>query len=395
MEKIILNNFVEKIREIHKKNTVPLHEPVFFGNEKLYLSDAIDSTFVSYEGRYVNDFEKKVSEFAGAKYAVSVVNGTSALHAALLACDVRPTDEVITQALTFVATANAISYCGAKPVFLDVDDDTMGLSPNALQRFLDDQTCVKNGSVTNVKTGRRISCIVPMHTFGIPARIEEICSIAKRVGLPVIEDAAEALGSYSDDKHMGSFGKFGVFSFNANKIITSGGGGMIITDDENAYHRLTHITKTSKIQHKFEFYHDEIGYNYRLPNINACVGVAQFERISEILSIKKDLANFWSSFFQSYGVKIRRGSSNDTINNWLFSIQLSSRKERDEFLEYTNNAGIATRPIWTLMSELPMFKNATTDNLKTSQHLSSTIVSIPSGVPGHLLEKNKESVCNA
>jgi len=387
MEKHLLDSFIEINQKIYGKPSVFLHEPVFFGNEKTYLNDVIDSTYVSYAGKYVDEFEQKIATFTGAKYAISTVNGTSALHAALLTIGVGQGDEVITQSLTFVATANAIKYCGAEPIFLDVDEDTMGLSPKHLRSFLEKNTAKVNGKVINKLTKNPISCIMPMHTFGIPARIEEICSIAQDFALPVLEDSAEALGSKSKNKHLGRYGKLGVLSFNSNKIITTGGGGMIITDDEESYLKLMHITKTSKISHKYEFLHDEIGYNYRLPNLNACVGVAQFERLDEILAIKKDLAEFWSAFFLPMGVKLKNGAPDDLINNWLIAIQLRSYEERSHFLKYTNDAGITTRPIWTLMSNLPMFKNAISDDLLTSRHLADTIVNIPSGVPPNRLSK--------
>lgn len=381
METEVLNQFIKTVQGLYQKKAVGLHEPVFFGNEKQYLSDVIDSTYVSYTGKYVDTFERKIAAFSGSKYAVSTVNGTSALHAALVVNKVKPRDEVITQALTFVATANAIKYCGANPIFLDVDKDTMSLSPSAILRFLKTHTTVRNGEVINSITGNKISCIMPMHTFGIPAQIKEICEIAADFGLPVIEDAAEALGSRSEGKAIGSFGRCGVFSFNANKIITSGGGGMIVTDDEDIYRYLIHITKTSKTPHKYEFHHDEVGFNYRMPNINACVGLAQLERIQDILIKKRELAEFWTKFFKPTGLTLRKGQNGDVTNNWLIAIQMESRQQRDKFLDYTNNSGISTRPIWMLMSDLSMYKNAVTDDLTQSRFLADTIVNIPSGVP--------------
>lgn len=286
IETEFLNKFIKMLQGLYQKKAVGLHEPVFSGNEKKYLSDVIDSTYVYYTGKYVDEFELKMAAFSDSNYAVSSVNGISALHAALLVNNVKPSDEVITQALTFVATADAIKYCGADPVFLDVDKGTMSSSPSALLRFLKTHTTALNGEVFNLITGNKISCIMPMHTFGIPAQIREICEIAADFGLPVLEDAAEALGSRSKGESMGSFGVCGIFSFNANKIITSGGGGMIVTDNEDMYRKLMHITKTSKTPHKHEFHHDEVGFNYRLPNINACVGLAQLERIHDILQKK-------------------------------------------------------------------------------------------------------------
>lgn len=380
METEFLNKFITTVQGLYQRKAVGLHEPVFSGNEKQYLSDVIDSTYVSYTGKYVDEFELKIAAFSGTNYAVSTVNGTSALHAALLVNNVKPGDDVITQALTFVATANAIKYCGANPVFLDVDKDTMSLGPSALLRFLKTHTKVLNGEVFNSITGNKISCIMPMHTFGIPAKIREISEIAANFGIPVIEDAAEALGSSSKGKSMGSFGECGIFSFNANKIITSGGGGMIVTDDEEMYRKLMHITKTSKTPHKYEFHHDEVGFNYRMPNINACVGLAQLERIHDILDKKRELAEFWAKFFEPSGFTLCKGQVGDFCNNWLMAIQMETRQQRDEFLDHTNNAGISTRPIWMLMTELSIYKDAVTDELIQSRHLADTIVNIPSGV---------------
>ena len=383
MDKLFLDRYIQKAAQLYQKKEIGLHEPVFFGNEKKYLNIAIDSTFVSYSGEFVDTFETNIAKLVGTKYAVSTVNGTSALHAALLVSGVTPGDEVITQALTFVATANAISYCNATPVFLDVDEETMGLCPSALKLFLESETEIKHGAVFNRKTGNKIACILPMHTFGIPAKIEEICEVASSFGLTVLEDAAEALGSKANGQSVGSFGKFGVFSFNANKIITSGGGGMIVTDDCESYIRLQHITKTSKLFHKYEFYHDEVGYNYRMPNINACIGVAQLESFEDILLAKKELAFHWEQFFNLEGFPVIKGRKEDDKNNWLIAIRMENKSQRNEFLEYTNSHGISSRPIWTLMSDLPMYHNAVCDELKTSRCLADTVINVPSGIPSH------------
>ena len=299
MDISLLNAFIEKIKELYQKDQVILHEPIFLGNEKTYLNNVIDSTFVSYTGEYVDAFEREIATFTGSKYAISIVNGTSALHAALIANNVKSGDEVITQSLTFVSTANAIVYCGANPIFLDVDEDTMGLSPQSLSRFLKNNTTAKNGEVINTITGKRISAVVPMHTFGIPARIKEIFEIASSYDLPVIEDAAEALGSSCDGKHVGQFGSCGIFSFNANKIITTGGGGAIITDDAELAQRIRLLATTAKRPHSFEYWHDELGYNYRMPALNAALGIAQMTRLEAMLAAKARLSKAYEAAFQS------------------------------------------------------------------------------------------------
>ena len=265
------------------KDFLPLHEPVFFGNEKKYLNECIDSTFVSSVGKFVDQFEQMVAEYTGAKYAVATVNGTAALHIALKLVGTDENCEVITQPLTFIATCNAISYCNAKPIFVDVDRDTMGLSPESLKTFLENETIQKDGACYNKKTGKKIIAVVPMHTFGHPCRIDEIAAICDEHNITLIEDAAESLGSYYKDRHTGTFGKIAAFSFNGNKTITTGGGGMIITDDEVLAKHAKHLTTTAKIPHPYEYIHDEIGYNYRLPNLNAALGCAQMETLDAIL----------------------------------------------------------------------------------------------------------------
>ena len=380
MTKTWYKDFIDFVKNLYKRDTVPLHEPLFIGNEKKYILDCIDSTFVSSVGRYVDIVEQKLAEFTGAKYCVMTVNGTSALHIALLLSGVKPETEIITQPLTFVATCNAISYCGAKPVFVDVDEDTLGMSPKSLKRFIENNCKFENGKLINKVTGRRISAIVPMHTFGHPCKIDEIVNLAKEYNLPVVEDAAESLGSRYKDKHTGTFGLLGVLSFNGNKIITSGGGGAILTNDEELAKKAKHITTTAKIPHRWEYYHDSIGYNYRMPNINAALLLGQLENLEKFIKIKRDLAVIYNNFFDSLGVKFVLEPDNAFSNYWLNAIILNNRLERDEFLEYTNDNGVMTRPCWVLMNKLPMYKDNYTFESKVAEYLEDRLVNIPSGV---------------
>jgi len=363
-------------------NPVPLHSPVFLGKEKEYLLDCIDSTFVSYVGKYVTKFEEMTIEYSGSKYAVAVVNGTAALQIALQISGVKREDEVITQPLTFVATANAISHCGAKPIFVDVDLDTLGMSPDKLNNWLAQNTKYDRSSrkTINKSTNRLISAIVPMHTFGFPCRIDEIVEIANKYKIPVIEDSAESLGSFYMNKHTGTFGLAGILSYNGNKTITTGGGGMIITDDEDFAKKAKHITTTAKVSHQWEYIHDELGYNYRLPNINAAIGVAQMEKLNELLKNKRETAGFYSDFFENTSIKFFKEPKNSLANYWLNIVLFYSKKIRDEFLEYTNNHGVMTRPAWRLINKLEMYKNCQYGNLDNSFLLGDSIVNIPSGI---------------
>lgn len=375
-------NIVDFIQKIYDtKEFLPLHEPRFIGNEKKYVNDAIDSTFVSSVGKFVDLFEETFAQKVGTKYAVATVNGTSALHIALLLADVTPEDEVITQPLTFIATCNAISYCGAKPVFVDVDRDTLGLSPEALGNFLEENCEIIDGQCINKTTHKTIKACVPMHTFGHPCKIEEIQAICEKYNIALVEDAAESLGSYYKGKHTGTFGKIGAFSFNGNKIITSGGGGVIVTDDEALAKRAKHLTTTAKIPHPYEYVHDEIGYNYRMPNLNAALLVAQLEQLDTFLDAKRKLAQKYKKFFaQSQEFKFIEEPCNAQSNYWLNGIILSDLKQRNQFLERTNAYGVMTRPVWRLMNELEMFKECQSDALKNAKYLEERVVNIPSSV---------------
>ncbi len=359
---------------------IPLHEPKFIGNEKNYLIECIDSTFVSSVGKYVDRFEKEFASYVGAKYAIATVNGTAALHVALKLVNVEKDDEVITQPLTFIATCNAISYCGAKPIFLDVDLDTLGLSPNSLKNFLEQNCEVVDNQCLNKTTNKVIKACVPMHTFGHPCKIDEIKEICDIWNISLVEDSAESLGSFYKDKHTGTFGKVGAFSFNGNKIITSGGGGVIVTDDEVLAKRAKHITTTAKIPHPYEYVHDEIAYNYRLPNINAALLVAQMENLEKFLDSKRELASIYEEFFKTVNINFIKEPKESKSNYWLQSVLLNDENERNEFLDYTNKNGVMSRPIWRLMNELEMYKDCQKDELKNAKYLEQRVVNIPSSV---------------
>jgi len=370
------------IQDTYKtKEFIPLHEPRFIGNEKKYLNECIDSTFVSSVGKFVDEFEEMVARFSGAKYAVATSNGTSALHIGLKLVGVDGSCEVITQPLTFIATVNAISYCNAKPIFVDVDRETLGLSPSKLKEFLEEFTILnENGECINKSTNKIIKACIPMHTFGHPCKIDEIVEICDSYNIAVVEDAAESLGSYHKGKHTGSFGKVGVFSFNGNKIITAGGGGMLVTDDEQLAKKAKHITTTSKVPHPYEYIHDEIGYNYRLTNLAAALGVAQMENIQLFIDKQRYLAKKYEVFFKDTNIEFIKEPKDSKSNYWLNAVILKDGKTRDEFLKYTNDNGIMARPIWRLMNKLDMFKGAQTGNMDNSKWLEDRVVNISSSV---------------
>jgi perosamine synthetase len=371
---------IDFIKGLYKEEIVPLHEPIFVGNEEKYVLDTIRSSYVSSIGEYVNKVEKFMADFTGSKYAIATVNGTSALHIALLLSGVKENTEVITQPLTFVATCNAISYCGAYPTFVDVDNDTLGMSPESLESFLVENCLFKDDGVYNKLTNRKITAIVPMHTFGHPCKIDKIIEIADRYNIPVVEDAAESLGSFYKGKHTGTFGKFGIISFNGNKIVTSGGGGVILTSDEVLAKKAKHLTTTAKVPHKWEYYHDEIGFNYRMPNLNAALLLAQLENLEKFLKIKRNLAMKYKEFFDWLGVEFFTEPEYATSNYWLNAIFLRNRKEKDEFLEFSHENGVLCRPAWVLMNKLPMYKDCFSYKLKNANKIEDKLVNIPSGV---------------
>jgi len=375
---------VDFIRELYNnpKDFVPLHAPVFQGNEKKYLNECIDSTFVSSVGRFVTKFEEMVAEYTGAKYAVAVSNGTSGLQVALMLAGVQPGNEVITQPLTFVATANAIKHVGAQPVFVDVDKDTMGLSSEKLIDWLKSNVKIdlKTNKPINKKTKKHISACVPMHTFGHPCKIDKIVEICLQYYIPVVEDSAESLGSFYKEKHTGTYGLLGIFSFNGNKTITTGGGGMIITDNEKLAKKAKHITTIGKVPHKWEYIHDIIAFNYRLANLNAALGVAQMEQLDKFVENKRETAEKYRLFFKGTGIELFKEPANSRSNYWLNVILLNDRNERDKFLEFTNENGVMTRPVWRLMNKLEMFKDCQIGNLCNAEWLKDRVVNIPSSI---------------
>jgi len=373
---------IKQIRELYRTDDfIALHEPRFIGNEKKYLGECIDSTFVSSVGKFVDRFEEMTAAYTGAGKAIVCVNGTEALHMALRLVGVQYDDEVITQPLTFIATANAIAYTGAHPVFVDVDRDTMGLSPTAMSEFLQEHAEIRDdGQCYNRGTGRKISACVPMHTFGHPVKIDELVTLCEQYSIPLVEDAAESIGSTFRGKHTGTFGKIGILSYNGNKIITTGGGGMILTNDIELGKLAKHQTTQAKVPHPWEFQHDQLGYNYRMPNINAALGVAQMEQLPLFLKKKRELAAAYQMFFNRIGVESFREPANCVSNYWLNVILMKDRKERDEFLGYSNKNRVMTRPVWTLMNKLPMYRDAQTGDLTNSLWFEDCVVNIPSSI---------------
>lgn len=367
------------IRELYNTTDfIPLHEPRFVGNEKKYLNECIDSTFVSSVGKFVDQFEVEVAKYTGAKYAVATVNGTAALHIALQIAGVERDDEVITQPLTFVATCNALSYIGAHPIFVDVDKNTLGLSPEKLEHFLINNTEIINGKCINKSTKRTIKAIVPMHTFGLPVHINELLEVCEKYNLEMVEDAAESLGSFYNGRHTGTLGLLGTLSFNGNKTITTGGGGMILTNDHILAKKAKHLTTTAKTPHRWEFSHDAIAYNYRLPNINAALGCAQMESIEKLIKSKRELASLYQTFFNDKPQQFVTEASNTKSNYWLNALILSDSNEKEAFLEQTNNNGVMTRPVWKLMNNLLIYSSAQKANIENAIWLEKRIVNIPS-----------------
>lgn len=362
--------------------TVPLHAPTFTGREKDYLAECVDSTYVSSVGPFVDRFERLVADYTGAAGAVVTVNGTAALHMALMLSGVERGDIVITQPLTFVATCNAITYCGATPAFVDVDPDTMGLSPEALRSWLETHTALRGGECRMKCDGRRVSACVVMHTFGHPARVEQIMDVCAAYGIAPVEDAAESIGSLRGGRHTGTFAPIGAMSFNGNKTITTGGGGMLLFASEDMARRAKHLTTQAKRPHRWEFVHDAVGYNYRMPNINAALGCAQLEQIDAFLESKRATASAYARFFADGhdGIRFMAEPEGTRSNYWLCAVTLPDRESRDSFLQATNDAGVMTRPAWELMHRLPMWSGAPRGPLAVSERLADTLVNIPSSV---------------
>lgn len=376
------NDIVTFIRRLYGTDEfIPLHAPLFTGNEKKYLNECIDTTFVSSVGKFVDRFEEMVAEYTGAKKAVVCVSGTNALHMAMLLAGVERNDEVLTQALTFIATCNAISYIGAHPVFVDVDKETLGLSPDAVNAWLSKNAVIKEGRCYNKHTGRRVKACVPMHTFGHPVRIKELAAICNDWHIELVEDAAESIGSFYEGQHTGTFGKVGVISFNGNKTITTGGGGMLLFQDEELGKLAKHLTTQAKVPHRWEFVHDHVGYNYRMPNINAALGCAQMENLERYVENKRETAEKYKDFFRKLpDLTFFTEPENCRSNYWLNAVLLKDRQAQQEFLEYTNDHGVMTRPVWELMNKLEMFRDCETDGLENTLWLAERIVNIPSSV---------------
>jgi aminotransferase in exopolysaccharide biosynthesis len=374
-------NIVAALASVLGEGPVALHEPRFDGNESQYLSDCLASTYVSSVGAYVDRFEADLATFTGAKHAVATVNGTSALHVALILADVQPGDEVLVPALSFVATANAVRYCNATPHFLDSQESTLGIDPAAMRAWLTETTTVENGACVNQATGRRIAAVVPMHAYGHPCDVVGVLEVAEEYGLPVVEDAAESLGSLVNGQHTGTFGLLGTLSFNGNKIVTTGGGGAILTNDAHLAQRAKHLTTTAKVPHRWEYTHDEVGYNYRMPNINAALGCAQLEQIDSFISSKRRLyESYLKALGQVDGVALFQEPPGTRSNYWLQTLLLDKGQEdqRDEVLETLNDNGFMARPAWTLLSSLKPFHGCPSSPLTGAKLLEQRIINVPS-----------------
>ena len=374
------NEVIAFIKKLYNADSVQLHAPVFIGNEKKYLAECIDTSYVSSVGAFVDRFEKDMADYTGAKRAVVCVNGTNGIAIALKLAGVEMNDEIITQPLTFIATTNAISYCYAHPVFLDVDKDTMGLSPVKMAEWLKEHAHIKNNECFNKQTGRRIKACLPMHTFGHPVKLDELVEVCNNWKLELVEDAAESIGSFYRGRHTGTFGKIGVISFNGNKTITTGGGGMLLFQDEKLGAYAKHLTTQAKIPHRWEFKHDAIGYNYRMPNINAALGCAQLENIAVFLKNKRETAMQYKAFFNGSDITFFDEPKDTQSNFWLNAVVCENQARQQELLTATNDAGVMTRPIWELMNHLSIFKDCECGDLTNAEWFAERIVNIPSGV---------------
>ncbi|HZG87397.1 LegC family aminotransferase [Paenibacillus sp.] len=380
---MITADVIQALDSIFQNRSAPLalHEPQFSGNEWAYVKECLDTGWVSSVGKYVDLFEQKLAEAAGVRRAVAVVNGTAALHICLQLCGVEPGDEVLIPALTFVATANAVSYCGAVPHFVDSEASTLGIDPRKLDRYLADIAVLKEGVCHNKHTGRRIKAVVPMHTFGHPVDLDSLMDVCRTYGIELIEDAAESLGSFYKGRHTGGFGKAAALSFNGNKIITTGGGGAIVTNDEQLADRAKHITTTAKLPHRWDFFHDEIGYNYRLPNLNAALGCAQLEQMPAFLENKRRLAAKYEEAFRDVpGVAFFTEPSFARSNYWLNALLLDDQftDQKDDLLAALHQSGYLSRPVWTLLNRLPMFRDCPAMDLSCAERLERSIINLPS-----------------
>lgn len=378
----MFNDLKNLIRKIYGEGSIPLHAPVLNQADKDEVIASIESGFVSSVGPHVTKFEEDLAQYTGSKKAVAVMNGTAALHLSLLLANVKSEDYVISQGLTFIATANAISYTGATPIFLDSDPVTMGLSASALQTFLVSHAKIENDLCVMKSDGKVIRACVPMHVFGHPVEIEKILKICHEWKLFLIEDAAEALGSTYRGKHLGTFAPIGVLSFNGNKIITTGGGGALIFSDEELARKAKHLSTTAKIPHAWEFRHDEVGFNYRMPNLNAALGCAQLKRLPEFLKIKRKIASDYEKFFKNNSdVTFVGAQEGSNPNFWLNAVLVRDKETRDTWLRELNEEKIMCRPVWELMTTLPMYSACPRDELRVAHDLSNRLINLPSGVP--------------
>lgn len=373
------SSLVDFVRDLYRSHDfIPLHAPAFKGNEKKYVMETLDSTFVSSVGKFVDDFECKIEAFTGAAKAVATVNGTAALHAALYMAGVERGDLVITQALTFVATCNALYHMGAEPVFVDVSPVSLGLCPKAVARYLDEYAERTEQGCFDKASGQRIKAVMPMHTFGHPVELDELMAVCAQWGLVLVEDAAESLGSFYKGQHTGTFGDFSALSFNGNKVITTGGGGMVLCKTVEQGRHTKHVTTTAKVPHPYAFYHDEPGFNYRMPNLNAALGCGQMEVLAEYLQQKRQLANQYHRFFADTAFECVTEPDYAQSNYWLNAVVCPSPEAREQLLQETNQAGVMTRPIWQLMHRLPMFANARRGDLTQSEWLEARLLNLPS-----------------
>lgn len=377
----MFDSLIQFVREQYRSNEfIPLHAPSFGGRERDYVIDTIDSTFVSSVGAYVDRFESDMVAYTGSPRAIATVNGTAALHIALKLAGVQPGELVITQSLTFVATCNAIAYCNAEPLFIDVDRHTLGLSPMAMETWLADNSRVGLDGLCRANEGDRvIRACLPMHTFGHPVDLDALIDVCARWHIVMVEDAAESLGSFYKGRHTGTFGTLGTLSFNGNKIITTGGGGMILANEELGK-RAKHLTTTAKQPHPYEYVHDEVGYNYRLPNINAALGCAQLEQLEAFVATKRELAARYAAHFQGGDLQFVTEPAECRSNYWLNAVVCASREQRDALLKATNDRGVMTRPIWALMNHLPIYANCRKGDLTNAEWLEARVVNLPSSV---------------
>lgn len=377
----LADQVVATLRSVVGSRAAAVHEPLFLGNEWAYVKECLDSTFVSSVGKYADRFEAELAAYTGAKHAVAVVNGTAALHVALMLAGVREGDEVLVPALTFVATANAVRYCRATPHFVDSKENTLGMVAAPLREYLGCITEQRNGQCVNAITGKVIRAMVPMHTFGHPADMDGLLSIARDFNLALVEDAAESLGSFYHGRHTGTLGMMGTLSFNGNKVVTTGGGGAILTDDPALARRAKHLTTTAKLHHRWAFEHDEVGYNYRLPNINAALGCAQLEQLPDFLAAKRRLHARYSDAFSGIpNVRLMDEPEGCRSNYWLQTILLdeSAASQRDAVLEASNAAGFMTRPVWNLMHRMKPFQDCPRAPLPVAEALERRLINLPS-----------------